>query len=110
MITAGIDCGAKNTKTVIMKDGKIIGKGKLLIGFDQKQAVEKSLEKASQAAGIARDDIQRICGTGSGKNAISMADDGVNDIKAMSKGAHYFFPNARTVADVGAEEGRADKI
>ena len=27
MITAGIDCGAKNTKTVIIKDGKIIGKG-----------------------------------------------------------------------------------
>jgi activator of 2-hydroxyglutaryl-CoA dehydratase len=29
MITAGIDCGAKNTKTIIMKDGKIIGKGKV---------------------------------------------------------------------------------
>ncbi len=27
MITAGIDCGAKNTKTVIVKDGKIIGRG-----------------------------------------------------------------------------------
>jgi len=63
MITAGIDCGAKNTKTIIIKDGKIIGKGKQLTGFDQKQAVEKSLEEAIQAAGIVRDDIQRICGT-----------------------------------------------
>jgi benzoyl-CoA reductase subunit D len=110
MITAGIDCGAKNTKTIIMKDGKIIGKGLQLTGFDQKQAVEKSLDEAIQAAGITRDDIQRICGTGSGKNAIPMADDKVNDIKAMSKGAHYFFPDARTVTDVGAEEGRAAKI
>jgi benzoyl-CoA reductase subunit D len=110
MITAGIDCGAKNTKTIIMKDGKIIGKGKQLTGIDQEQAVEKSLAEAIQAAGIARDDIQRICGTGSGKNAIPMADDDVNDIKAMSKGAHYFFPNAGTVADVGAEEGRAAKM
>ena len=110
MITAGIDCGAKNTKTIIMKDGKIIGKGIQLTGFDQKQAVEKSLEEAIRAADIARDDIERICGTGSGKNAISMANDNVNDIKAMSKGAHYFFPDARTVADVGAEEGRAAKI
>jgi benzoyl-CoA reductase subunit D len=84
MITAGIDCGAKNTKTIIMKDGKIIGKGKQLTGFDQKLAVEKSLEAAIQAAGITRDDIQQICGTGSGKNAIYMADDDVNDIKAMS--------------------------
>ncbi len=110
MITAGIDCGAKNTKTIIMKDGKIIGKGLQLTGFDRKQAVDKSLDVAIQAAGITRDEIQRICGTGSGKNAIPMADDNVNDIKGMSKGAHYFFPDARTVADVGAEEGRAAKI
>ena len=110
MFTAGIDCGAKNTKTVIMKDGKIIGKGKKLTGFDQNQAVKKSLEEAIQSAGITREDIQRICGTGSGKNAILMADDCVNDIKAMAKGAHYFFPNSRTVVDVGAEEGRAAKI
>ena len=39
-----------------------------------------------------------------------MAADTVNEIKAMTKAAHYFFPNARTVADVGAEEGRAAKI
>ena len=39
-----------------------------------------------------------------------MATHTVNDIKAMGKGAHYFFPNAGTVADVGAEEGRAATI
>jgi activator of 2-hydroxyglutaryl-CoA dehydratase len=30
MITAGVDCGAKTVKAVIMKDGKIIGKS---LGF-----------------------------------------------------------------------------
>jgi len=34
----------------------------------------------------------------------------VNDIKAMGRAAHFFFPGARTVADVGAEEGRAAKL
>ena len=43
MITAGIDCGAKNTKTVIIKDREIIGKGTVQTGFDQKKAVEESL-------------------------------------------------------------------
>ena len=37
MISAGIDCGAKNTKTIIMKEGKIIGKGSVPTGFDQKK-------------------------------------------------------------------------
>jgi benzoyl-CoA reductase subunit D len=110
MITAGIDCGAKNTKTVILRDGRIVGKGLVLTGFDPAQAVEKSLNRAMKAAGIARQDIQKIFGTGSGKDAIQIADGCVNEIKAMAKGAHYFFPAARTVADVGAEEGRAAKL
>jgi len=110
MITAGIDCGAKNTNTVILKDGQVIGKGSILTGFDQEKAVEESLEKALQAAGISRDDVNKIGGTGSGKNSIKMADTLVNDIKAMGKAAHYFFPDSRTVTDVGAEEGRAAKI
>jgi benzoyl-CoA reductase subunit D len=110
MITAGIDCGTKNTKTIIMQDGRIIGRAKVPTGFDQVKAGESSLEKAILEAGITRADVQRISGTGSGKNALKMADDKVDDIKAMAKGAHYFFPNARTVTDVGAEEGRAAKI
>ncbi|UCD79788.1 MAG: 2-hydroxyglutaryl-CoA dehydratase [Desulfobacterales bacterium] len=110
MITAGIDCGAKNTKTVILKDGKIVGKAKVLTGFDRLKAVEDSLNNAIREAGIVREDIQRICGTGSGRNSIKMADDDVDDIKAMSKGAYFYFPTARTVTDVGAEEGKAAKI
>lgn len=110
MITAGIDCGAKNTKTAILKGGKIVGKAKVLTGFNQDEAVEISLKKAVQAAVINREDIQRICGTGSGRNLIKMAHTDVDDIKAMSKGANFFFSTARTVVDVGAEEGRAARI
>lgn len=110
MIIAGIDCGAKNTKTIIMKDGKIIGKAKVLTGFDQVSAVEKSLDQALEEAKVSKDRLEKIFGTGSGKNSIKVADEKVNDIKAMAKGAIYFFPNARTVADVGAEEGRAAKL
>jgi benzoyl-CoA reductase subunit D len=110
MITVGIDCGAKNTKTVVLKDGDIIGKGSVLTGFDQEKAVNDSLDQAIKDAGISKDDVDRFGGTGPGKASISMADNEVNDIKAMAKAAHYFFPNSRTVADVGAEEGRAVKI
>jgi len=110
MITAGIDCGAKTTKSVILRDGEIIGMGSVPTGFDQEKAVRESLAKALEAAGAARDEIETIGGTGSGKKFIKMANRKVNEIKAMAKGANYFFANARTVADVGAEEGRAVKI
>ncbi len=110
MLTAGIDCGAKSTKTIILKDGKIVGRGSVLTGFDQEAAVNKSFEAALKAAGVSRDDVERIGGTGSGSASIKDADNKVNDIKVMAKAANYFFPNSRTVTDVGAEEGRAVKI
>lgn len=110
MITAGIDCGAKNTKTIILKDGQITGKAKVLTGFDQEKAVEDSLRQAADNAGISKDAVQKIYATGCGRKTVKIADEIVNDIKAMAKGAHFFFPNARTVADIGAEDGRAAKI
>jgi len=114
MITAGIDCGAKTTKTVILKDGKVAGKAIVLTGFDQVKAIKESFDVALKTAGVNEAQVQAICGTGSGKNAVKSAfaktKDLVNDIKAIGKGANYFFPKARTVADVGAEEGRAAKL
>jgi len=109
MITAGIDCGAKSTKTVILKDGKIIGRGKVLTGFDLDRAVKESLEAACRAAGISEKDIVKTGGTGSGKNSIKGTVI-INDIKAIARAAHFFFPGARTAVDVGAEEGRAVQI
>jgi benzoyl-CoA reductase subunit D len=110
MIVAGIDCGAKNTKTVIMKDGKIIGKGIALTGFDQDAAVKVSMEAALKDAGLEEKDIEKIAGTGAGMEDIKVAKIKVNEIKAMAKAANYYFPSARTVTDVGAEMGRAAKI
>lgn len=110
MITAGIDCGAKNTRTVILKEGEVVGKGMVSTGFDQEKAVKGSFDQALKMAGITGDDIEKIGGTGSGRNAISVADIEVNDIKAVARAANFFFPGARTVVDVGAEEARAVKI
>ena len=110
MITAGIDCGAKNTKAVILKDGKIIGKGLVLTGFDQAEAVNASFEMAIREAGIESKDVAHIGGSGSGAKSIHQADVMVYDIRAMAAAASYFFPNSRTVIDVGAEESRATKF
>jgi len=110
MITAGIDCGAKNTKTAILRDKEIIGKGLAPTGFDQTKAIESSLEAALKDAAISEDEIEKYGGTGAGIEEVKQADVKVNEIKAMAKAATFFFPSARTVTDVGAEMGRAAKI
>jgi benzoyl-CoA reductase subunit D len=110
MITVGIDCGAKNTKTVVMKDKEIIGRGQALTGFNQAAAINTSFEEALKDAGIQESDVEKIGGTGAGMEDITQATVKVNEVKAMAKAANYFYPSARTVTDVGAEEGRAVKI
>ncbi len=110
MVTVGIDCGAKNTKTVILKDGEIVGKAVTATGFEQSEAVARSLAEALTSAGVTREDVDRIAGTGSGSGSIREADMTVNDIKAMAFAARFFCNTARTVVDVGAEEGRAVAI
>lgn len=109
MISAGIECGTKNTKTVIMNDGWIAGKGIILSGFALAEAVESSREIACRNAGISRDNVERWAGTGSGKDSIENSLM-VNDIRAVAKGGHFLFSGARTIVDVGAEEGRAVRI
>jgi benzoyl-CoA reductase subunit D len=110
MITAGIDCGAKTTKTVILREGRIIGTGIVPTGFDQSRAVDGSLEIALKEAGITKERLNHIGGTGSGAEAVADADVKVNDVKAIAAAANYFFPDSRTVADVGAEAARAVKF
>lgn len=111
MITAGIDCGAKFTKAVVLKDGRVIGRGVALTGFDAGGAAGASLKAAMDQAGIGRSGIFRALATGSRAVPTPQAADGLADeIKAMASAAVFFFPKARTVVDVGAEDGRAAKI
>lgn len=109
MVTAGIDVGAKTTKVVLVDDGRVIGKSVTLTGFDQLEAVNESLAQALRGAGIDRNKIDAIVSTGVGRKAIPFANDTVTEMIAMARGAVKLFLSARTVIDVGAEEGRCVK-
>ena len=109
-ITAGIDAGAKNTKVVILRDGEVVGRGTNPTGFDQSEAVERAFVMALEEAGIARDQVNRTVATGAGRKAVPMAQGNVTEVTADARGANRLMPSARTVIDVGAEEGRGISI
>lgn len=110
MITAGIDMGAKNIKVVILKDGEIIGRGIELAGFESVKAAEKAFANALTDAGITKDDLEAIVATGAGRNNAPYTDRDITEVGGDAKGVNKLYPNARTVIDVGAEEGRAIRI
>jgi len=110
MVTAGIDCGSKNTKVVLLEKDNILSIASVLSGFDQEESAEKALNNALDIAGINRKDIEHITVTGAGMDAIKFANTNITIITADARGTYFIFPSARTIIDIGAEEGRVVKI
>jgi benzoyl-CoA reductase subunit D len=110
MIVAGIDVGGKNVHTVIMNDGKLIAKAEQLTGIKKAESAEQSFNAALNQAGLKRKDVERIVATGSGGKGATFADGFIADAAADARGIHKLVPSARTIIDVGGEEGRAIKI
>ncbi len=110
MITAGIDAGAKTVKAVIVKDGEVAGQSLVPAGFNTSESAEAAYNEALAAAGVAREDVKTLIATGTGRKEVADATDTVTEVGADARGVAKLFPSARTVVDVGAEEGRAVKI
>lgn len=110
MISAGIDVGAKNVKVLIQEEGKVLGKGSVMAGLDTGAAIEEAVAAALKDAGLARDEVEKTYATGAGRKEVKDADDSYTEVGADAAGAAYLFPDARTVIDVGAEEGRAIRV
>jgi predicted CoA-substrate-specific enzyme activase len=110
MVTVGIDCGAKNTKVVVLKNNQIMATASVLSGFDQTASAEQALNEALQEAGIAREEVTYFTATGAGMDAVPFATDTVTEITADARGTRFLLPSVHTVIDVGAEEGRAIRL
>jgi predicted CoA-substrate-specific enzyme activase len=110
MITAGVDCGAKTVKVVIMKDRNIVGKSIVPAGLDAKEAAAIAFDEALKSAGMAKSDVEKALATGAGRKEAEFAKGEVTEVSADAKGINYVMPGVRTVIDVGAEEGRTVKL
>lgn len=110
MIVAGIDAGGKNVHVVILKDGAIVAQGAAATGIQKAETAERVYEETLRKAGLRREDVERVAATGSAGKRVAFAHACIADAAADARGVNRLFPVARTVIDVGAEEGRAIKI
>jgi benzoyl-CoA reductase subunit D len=110
MIVAGIDVGGKNVHVVILKDGAIAAQGLSATGIRKAEVAERLYGETLRKAGLKQADVGRVVATGSAGKRVAFADACIADAAADARGVNRLFPSARTVIDVGAEEGRAIKI
>jgi predicted CoA-substrate-specific enzyme activase len=110
MIAVGIDVGGKNAHVIILKGGEILAKGEAAMGIHKAEEAEHLYDETLKKAGMKREDVGSVIATGSAGKRVSFADSVIPDAAADARGVNRLIPSARTVIDVGAEEGRAIKV
>jgi len=108
--TAGIDIGSTYTKAVVACDGEIAGRALEPTGFRLGAAATAALERALAQAGIGREEIEYTVATGFGRHQVELSDAQVTDLTAASRGACGFFPDTRTILDVGGQTMKAIRV
>ncbi|MGR3177656.1 MAG: acyl-CoA dehydratase activase [Candidatus Anammoxibacter sp.] len=111
MLSLGIDIGSLSTNAVLINDqGEILASETILTGASSIKAIDLILKQILANAGIRQDDIGTVIATGYGRIKVPFATDTVTEITCHAKGANYYFPNARTLIDIGGQDSKAIKI
>ena len=106
---AGIDIGSTMTKVVIMNKGiisSIIGP----TGPEQRRLANKVMEKALHEVDLAFKAITYVVATGYGRINVPFADKQITEISCHAKGVASFFPEAKTVIDIGGQDCKGIRI
>ena len=106
MITAGIDIGSLTAKAVVLKDNKIAGYAVMTAGADVTAAAERVLALALEKAAMRREDLTATVATGYGRAKVPLAVKSVTEITCDARGAHYLFPEAGMVIDIGGQDSK----
>jgi predicted CoA-substrate-specific enzyme activase len=107
MFFGGVDVGSLSADAVIMDNGKIMTYSVLPTGGDSTGAAYKAMEAALGQAGLRLEDIAVTVATGYGRVNVPFAKENITEISCHARGAHWLFPSARTILDMGGQDCKA---
>lgn len=109
--TAGVDVGSTQTKCVIIgPDRQIVARALTETGANVTRAAQRSFDQALQSAGIERERVLCVAGTGYGRFKVEFGDLQITEISCHAKGACSVFPGTRTVIDMGGQDAKGIKV
>jgi (R)-2-hydroxyacyl-CoA dehydratese activating ATPase len=108
---AGVDVGAAATKAALVDaQGRLAGKGVVPSGMDFVEASEAARDLALAEAGAKAEDIVRAVATGYGRKNVAFAGSSKTEIACHARGAHFAFPEAITIIDIGGQDNKIIKL
>ena len=110
-VTAGIDVGSTYTKALILNsEREIVGRRINKTGFKLSDVARRTYEQALAAAGLEAEQVSYVIATGFGRHMVDFSDLAVTDFTASARGAHFLFPETRTILDVGGQTMKASRL
>jgi predicted CoA-substrate-specific enzyme activase len=110
-ITAGIDVGSTYTKALIIDErDHVLGRALAPTGFRLGEVARNVFDQCLEQSGLARDDVDYVVATGYGRHQVAFRDVHVTDLTAAARGAAHFFPETRTILDVGGQTMKASRL
>jgi predicted CoA-substrate-specific enzyme activase len=108
---AGVDVGSTQTKAVIVDEARaIVARALLPTGANVSRAGERAFLEACRLAGLSREQVGYVVGTGYGRYKVTFGDAQITEITCHARGAHSLFPATRTVIDMGGQDTKAIKV
>lgn len=108
---AGIDVGSTQTKAVLLDTARsVVARVLMNTGANVRLAGARALDALLEEAGIEREQVGFVVGTGYGRYKIEAGDTQVTEISCHARGAHMLFPATRTVIDMGGQDTKVIKV
>jgi (R)-2-hydroxyacyl-CoA dehydratese activating ATPase len=108
---AGVDVGSTQTKAVIVDEARrIVARTLISTGANVSRAGESAFLRCCEEAGLAREAVGYVVGTGYGRYKVTFGDAQITEITCHARGAHSVFPATRTVIDMGGQDTKAIRV
>ena len=107
MKTAGVDIGSLTGKALILEDHNIMSWSLIPTNPDPNVTVKKAIDIALEKAHLSISDMDYVVSTGYGRLTVPFAQRNITEISCHAKGAHWFFPEVRTILDMGGQDCKA---
>jgi predicted CoA-substrate-specific enzyme activase len=109
--SAGIDVGSTQTKGIILNDkSEIVARALIMTGANVTRAGANCFEESLKVAGVRKEQVAYIVGTGYGRYKVTFGNTQVTEISCHARGAVRLFPRTRTVLDMGGQDTKAIRV
>lgn len=109
MLVVGIDVGSQASKAVLF-DGQVRDWLVRPTGWSPRQVGQEVYQELLKRNGCNQEEVGYIVGTGYGRIALDFIQKAVTEITCHAYGAHYLFPEARTIIDIGGQDSKVISI